>query len=272
MDCSVVKKLRNWFDFYVNSFASDDPVFQRNIDLKAQHTNRVCQNAVDIGKDLGLDDAGLCLAETTALFHDIGRFEQYRQYKTFSDRNSVNHAEFGVEILQKNLVLKDFLPSLEAFIIKVISYHNQAQLPEDEDEKCLFFSRLLRDADKLDIWRVVTDYYGQKDSGETNETIELDLPDTPGISKDIYESLIRGSTILFDSMQNLNDFKLLQVGWVYDINFMPTLERLKNKGYLGLLEQALPQTKAVRQIFTAVADYMDSMLIGQAKNMKSTAG
>ena len=264
MDLNTVQKLKNWFYFYVNSFTKDDPEFQRNIDLKAQHTKRVCQNAVDIGKDLGLENEDLYLLEITALFHDIGRFEQYAQYQTFSDRNSVNHAAFGIEILKKKKILNELETPLQEFIIKVISYHNQANLPKDETERCLFFSKLLRDADKLDIWRVVTDYYEQKDTGETNETIELDLPDTPGISKDIYENLIKGHTILFDSMKNLNDFKLLQVGWVYDVNFLPTLERLKNRGYLGLLEKALPQTDDVRQIFQAVENYMENTLNGKS--------
>ena len=260
MDSGTVQKLKNWFYFYVNSFASDDPEFQRNIDLKEQHTRRVCQNALNIGKDLGLNDDDLCLAEITALFHDIGRFEQYARYKTFSDRASVNHAAFGVEILQKNKVLDDLAAPLQAFILKVIGYHNQAALPADETERCLFFSKLLRDADKLDIWRVVTAYYEQKDTGETNETIELDLPDTPGISTDIYESLIKGQTILFDSMKNLNDFKLLQVGWVYDVNFLATLNRLENCGYLKLLKKALPQTEEIGQIFAAVESYMQHQI------------
>jgi hypothetical protein len=69
-------------------------------------------------------------------------------------------------------------------LLSVILYHNRAELPEDETEGCLFFAKLLRDADKLDIWRVVTDYYHNK-NGHQNSSIELDLPDIPEISDEV---------------------------------------------------------------------------------------
>jgi len=260
MDIKDLQYFRNWFRSYVMSFASDDPECKRNIDLKHQHTQRVCREAVAIGKDLGMNESDLCLTETTALFHDVGRFEQYKQYRTFSDRKSVNHAAFGVEILRENQVLSRLDKSVQDFVLKVISYHNQAKLPANEDPRCLFFSRILRDADKLDIWRVVTDYYRQKAAGKSNETIELDLPDTPGISPVIYENLMQRETILFENMKNLNDFKLLQVGWVYDVNFLFTLKCLKERKYLHMLQDALPETEEIQQIFKTVFSYMDKKL------------
>jgi putative nucleotidyltransferase with HDIG domain len=249
MNPEDVQYFKNWFYLYVRSFHSKDPEFQKNIDLKEQHTKRVCKETFEIGRDLGLDDADLRVGEITALFHDVGRFEQYRQFRTFSDRLSVNHAEFGVNILKQERVLDRLPDPVKNLILKVIANHNRAQLPMEEDEKCLFFSRLLRDADKLDIWRVVTEYYQQKEAGGKNEAIELDLPDTPGISRKVFENMRRGMPVLFDDMQNLNDFKLLQAGWVYDVNFAPTLSRLKDRGYLKRLQRTLPDTGEIQSIF-----------------------
>jgi len=256
MNAKDLQYFKNLFCFYVKSFNSNDPESKRNIKLKYQHTQRVCREAVAIGKDLGLKESDLCIAEVTALFHDVGRFEQYKRYKTFSDRKSVDHAAFGVEILQENKMLAGLKKPLREFILKIISYHNRAKLPDNEDSKTLFFSRLLRDSDKLDIWRVVTQYYTKKSAGETNKALELDLPDTPGISKKIYKKLIRGEMILMDNIKNLNDFKLFQAGWVYDINFLPTLQRLKKRNYLKILQTALPDSEEVRQIFKILKSEM----------------
>ncbi|MEZ4526825.1 MAG: HD domain-containing protein [Desulfobacterales bacterium] len=260
MDRNDLQCFRNWFSSYAKSFASEDPESKRNFDLKYQHTQRVCQEAADLGKDLGLTESDLCITEVTALFHDVGRFEQYKRYRTFSDRKSVNHAAFGVEILRENRVLADLDEDLQELVLKIISHHNRAKLPDDEDPECLFFSRLLRDADKLDIWRVLTEYYRQKAAGESNETVELDLPDTPGISQEIYENLMQGKTVLFGSMKNLNDFKLMQASWVYDVNFLPTLKRLKERNYLKMLRAALPETQEVQQIFDSAFFHMDKKL------------
>ena len=251
---------RNWFSSYVASFATDDPDVMKNIDLKHDHTLRVADEALGIGKALGLDDFSLAVAEITALFHDVGRFEQYRRFRTFSDKKSLNHALFGVEILREHKVLDRLEPSLGQLILDVIACHNRATLSEDMEPRTLFFSRLLRDADKLDIWWVLTEYYRMKVAGETNETIELDLPDTPGTSESIRESLVKNQVILFDTMKNLNDFKLFQAGWVYDLYFTPALERMRERNYLGKIQNALPDTEDIREVFSVVRAWVDRRL------------
>ena len=257
MDKSLVAYLKKWFHSYVKSYKSDDPAHQRNIDLKEKHTLRVCREMTKISKDLGLNEDEQCLSEMIALFHDIGRFEQYARYNTFLDSRSLNHAEFGVKILREKGVLNSLDPSSRELILKAISYHNRVTLPRHEDEACLFFSRLLRDADKLDIWRVVTEYYRRKANGEQNNAIELDLPDTPGVSDDVYRDLMALKIVDIRSMENLNDFKLLQVGWVYDVNFVPTFRRLKQKKYLDVIRKALPESDAIGEIFALVESYLD---------------
>ena len=211
IDKKIVKSLKAWFFNYVQSFKHDDKNFQENIALKEKHTMKVCKEILNIGKQLELNDDELRLSEIIALFHDVGRFEQYARYKTFVDVKSENHAELGVKILKENKVLTRFDNSIQSLMLRTISYHNRAALPEEETDTCLFFSRLLRDADKLDIWRVVTDYYS-RNNGEKNGAIELGLPDTPGFSGEVYQDLMKKRIVDIKHLKNLNDFKLLQMG------------------------------------------------------------
>ena len=265
MDRSTVEHLKTWFHAYVKSYETDDPERQRNFDLKEEHTLRVCREIKKIGRGLGLNEDEQCFSEVIALFHDIGRFEQYARYNTFLDSRSLNHAEFGVTILREEGVLKSVDASSRRLILKAISYHNRATLPMREDATCLFFSRLLRDADKLDIWRVVTEYYQRKANGEQNNAIELDLPDTQGVSSEVYWALTAQRIVDIRSLKNLNDFKLLQVGWIYDVNFMPTLRRLRHKRYLDVICKSLPDTDVTRKIFASVKSYLDERLLTQAQ-------
>jgi putative nucleotidyltransferase with HDIG domain len=255
MNKDTVAELRQRFVNYVQTFKSGEPAWQENILLKEEHTYRVCQEILAIGNALGLGQPDLNLAEVMALFHDIGRFEQYARYQTFVDRYSVNHAELGVNILQE----QDFLDILDEptrdKILRVISYHNRVGLPEGETETCLFFAKLLRDADKLDIWRVVTNYYSQN-NGRRNSAIELDLPDTPGISELVYADLMAQRIVDIRHLENLNDFKLLQIGWIYDINFVPTLQAVQERQYLEQIRVTLPSSKRLEKIFEAIYDYM----------------
>ncbi|MBN2040620.1 MAG: HD domain-containing protein [Spirochaetes bacterium] len=247
----TLKKTKEWFTDYTDSFSSNDPDIQQNIDLKKDHTLRVCGEILYIGESLGLKDDELNLAEIIALFHDIGRFEQYTRYKTFVDKKSENHAELGISVLNSSGILKNFDSTAVELITKAVKYHNLASLPEDESETCLFYSRLIRDADKIDIWKVVIDYYNRTDT-RRNTAIELDLPDSPGFSEEVYSDLANRRIVSINHIKNLNDFKLLQVGWIFDINFQPTFKRIKERGYLDSIKKVLPDSKEINNIFNII--------------------
>jgi hypothetical protein len=202
-----------------------------------------------------LPDHELRLAEVTALFHDIGRFEQYARYRTFADRHSEDHAELGVKVLKQLGVLDRCEESTQDLILRTIRYHNRATLPREETEACLLFTKLLRDADKLDIWRVVTDYYHQG-GGERNGTLELDLPDTPGFSDAVYHDVLSRKIVDMNHVKTLNDFKLLQIGWIFDINFEPTLRAICSRRYLEMIRDVLPKSEKIDAVFSIIRAYL----------------
>jgi putative nucleotidyltransferase with HDIG domain len=244
-------ELKNWFTNYVHTFQYNEVEIQQNIDLKEEHTMRVCKEISTIGKQLGLNDDELRMAEIIALLHDVGRFEQYARYKTFMDRKSENHAELGIKILEKFGVLESFDDNMKNIILRAIRYHNRSLLPLEETGLCLFYAKLIRDADKLDIWKVVTDYYYRKDS-KKNGAIELDLPNTPGFSEEVHHDLLSKRIVNIKHIKNLNDFKLLQIGWVFDINFQPTLNCIKERRYLEMIRDVLPESKEIDEIYEII--------------------
>lgn len=216
------------------------------MDLKRAHTLCVCGNIVDIGCSLDLCADDLLAAEVSALLHDIGRFEQYSRYRTFSDANSEDHAALGVSVICTHELLGEFSPETAQVIIEAVKYHNRAALPDSMNQRSLFFLKMLRDADKLDIWRVVTSYY-HNSATDRDPAIELNLPDVPHISGKVYEALLQNQMVNTADIRSLNDLKLLQIGWIYDVNFSRTFELIREKGYLDKLCSALPKESARAQ-------------------------
>jgi putative nucleotidyltransferase with HDIG domain len=247
-------RFRSWFINYVNSYPAADPVT-----LKKEHSLKVCQEILSIGSQLNLDAERMLLAETVALFHDIGRFEQYSRYGTFVDRKSENHAELGVKVLREKEILDLLDKRSRDVIFKSILNHNRLRMPEGETESVAFFSKLLRDADKIDIYRVVTDYY-RAPSAERSAAIELDLPDTPDVSDEILHCLRTGRLADHQKLKSLNDFKLLQLGWVYDFNFQPSLRIIRERGYLKLLREVLPQCGAIDDAYSVVIGVLEKRI------------
>ncbi len=254
---TYLPELKNRFEQYIKQFNSPDPNIQSALDLKQAHTRRVCEAILDIGGHEGLTGEDLCMAEATALLHDIGRFEQFSRYKTFSDGRSENHALLGVKVIEENAILEGIDSQIARTIIRAVKCHNRAALPSRENGRDLFFMKLLRDADKVDIWRVVTDYYRDAHQ-ERNPTIELNLPDTPDISDAVYSSLMKGEIVQMKDLGTLNDFKLLQIGWIYDVNFRRTFQIVREKGYLGWIRKALPSDSLrIKAVYEKALTYLN---------------
>jgi len=256
IDEEALMGLKFWFKSYVDKFKSNDRIYQQNINLKKDHTYRVYKEIIGLGKSLKLNNEDFNLAKATALLHDVGRFEQYNRYHTFSDEKSEDHAQLGIKILRQNKVLDELDQATSKLIFRIISYHNRASLPHNETERCLFFTKLLRDADKLDILYVITEYY-HNNNKYLNDSLELELPDDPQISDEVYNDLMSGRTVDTRHLRTLNDFKLLQMAWIYDINFPLTFQLVKQRGYMEKIRDALPRSKKVQKIYSIVKSYQD---------------
>ncbi len=254
---TALTRLKAWFEEYVNQFASGDPRVQENMDLKAGHTRRVCAAILDIGASLNLSTEDLCTAEATGWLHDIGRFEQYTHYGTFMDHRSEDHAALGVSVIKESRILEKIGAFDPEIILRVVGAHNRAALPAGEDERTLFFLKLLRDADKVDIWHVVTAYY-QDRKQRRNHALELDLPDSPHISQPVYEALMKGRLVKMADLKTVNDFKLLQMGWIYDANFPRTFQIVREKAYLEVIRDALSiMSDRTSDVYGRARSYLD---------------
>jgi len=190
-----------------------------------------------------------------ALFHDIGRFEQYARYGTFNDSISENHAGLGLRELAKHEVLSKCSHREQSLITKAIGYHNARNLPRVEDEGVLSFAQLLRDADKLDIWRVFIDYYKGRYK-QNSETIVWGLPNNRACSPKIINALRSQRMADTADMATLNDYKLLQISWLFDVNFAPTLREVRRRQYVEEIAATLPKTSEVPQIVEIVLAYL----------------
>ena len=249
--------LRAWFASYCASFRTSDPNLQRNFDLKELHTRNVCQAALLIARGGGA--RRLMLAEVAALCHDLGRFPQFRDFGTFKDSDSINHAHLSAQILSQNNLLY-FLPGHERdAVVLAVRLHNAFQVPAGLAPETEELLRVLRDADKLDIWRVFIEYFHAPEE-ERASGAGLGFPDLPFCSPEVLAAVGARQMVQLSSMKTLNDFKMLQLSWLYDINFPSTLRLIKERGVLEQLAATLPREQAVLEAVARVRDYLEGRL------------
>lgn len=254
MNTDKLNALKKHFNDYSITFIekADDP---DPFILKKEHTLRVCKEIVIIGKQLFLPENDLILAEAIALLHDIGRFVQLEKYGTFVDQFSENHAELGLTVIGEQGFL-DFCEENEAYLIKeAVRFHNAADIPSDRNNRTLLFIKLIRDADKLDIWRVVTEHYARPDS-DSEKIINLGLEDDGKISHEAVEAVCKETFVKTFMIKRLNDLKLLQISWVFDLNFSQSVSRLKQKGYIDKIVSTMPMLPGLEKALVHVSEYM----------------
>lgn len=255
-----MKKSRVWFDGYVAGFYGNDDFINANLKLKEEHSRRVCKEMLYLAEELGLSGNQRRIADVIAILHDVGRFEQFVKYRTYNDSRSVNHCLLGLEVLRRNKVLEQVDRKSRELIEKAIEYHGIRKLPANLDGERLLFSKLIRDADKLDVFYVVTEYYKQYRDNPREFMLELEFPDEQGYSVEVVEDVLCGRLIDYGKLRTLNDMKLCQLGWVYDVNFTTTLKRIKQCGFLEKIFDFLPQTKDIDKVRGKIFEYVDSRI------------
>ena len=242
MNPAILAQMKRWFLEYARSFYSGDADVQAHIRLKEAHTARVCDRMGQLSDSLRLTPEQDVIACLVALFHDVGRFRQYTQYRTFNDFRSEDHACLGVRILRETGVLAELPPAWQALVQTAVRYHNGREIPPD-DAETVFFARMIRDADKLDILEMIT--------SEEEELRMLPMPEYGGMQKvsaATLEFIMTGQVARFEHIRTGADLLLFRMSWVFDMNFSWTFREVQRRQYLEKMAAKLPDTSDVRTV------------------------
>lgn len=225
-----LKKALESFKEYLKDYDIEDG----NIKLKVKHTYEVVNKSEYISKGLGLDQENIELAKLIALLHDIGRFEQVKQTNDFLDSKSFDHANYGVKVLFEDNLIRKFVEDnkYDNIIKKAIYNHNKYKIEENLNDAELLHSKIIRDADKLDNFRVKeTEHFRNIFPSKYNpQTINYEL-----ISPKVYKDFMNHKCIKLADRETQIDFWICVIAFIFDLNFKISLKYLKEKDYIDIL-------------------------------------
>jgi len=221
-----IEKAKDAFKEYVKNYDPED----KQVKLKIEHIERVSQLAKNMAEELKLSEEDIALAELIGLLHDIGRFEQIRIYHTFTDKKSINHGEFGAKVLFEDGLIRKFIETDEFNeIIKLaIINHNRDNIQEGLTERQLLHAKLIRDADKTDLFHLFI-------TGEEKILWETDNMNNEIVTEEIYREFIEDKHIKFKNIETSGDLLVGHFAYIYGLYFKPALKIFKDKKYVDQL-------------------------------------
>lgn len=327
------KNVINAFAEYVRNYDPSD----EKIKLKIDHTYRVAGLCQRIAESLGLSEPDVDIAWLLGMLHDIGRFEQIRRFGTFNDAQSVDHAEFGADLLfkeglirkfaegyyeecelarsgneeagqaysrqkdcqkgklnsrqgncllaqsdnqsdycQEERKIKEFLVNNDATIVDdeqiiknnehhnkdtgllemAIRQHNKYRVKEDLTERQRMFCDILRDADKVDIFKVNADIPMEIIYDVTTEELKNGV-----ITKEVRESFYKKETVLKSVRRSAVDHIVGHISLLFELVYKESYRQAKEQGYVYKLLDFKSDVPEVNAEFDDMRKYVDEFLM-----------
>lgn len=208
--------------------------FTENYDLqnkdilrKQKHSLRVMEISKQISNELKLNEEEIQISALIGLLHDIARFEQRKLYETFHDTKSFDHGDYGEKILEKDIRKYIETNQYDKIIKTAVRNHNKFKIEDGLSEKENLFSKIIRDADKLDIFYEAVEMFWKGKEKQIEETVILDK---------VIEQFKKRLTIKREDIEqgkNTINNVISIIAFIYDMNFKPSFEILKKENYIN---------------------------------------
>lgn len=219
-----IQKAKKEFILYSEKF----DLKNENIKRKQLHSIRVMNICEKITKKINLNNEEIELAKLVGLLHDIGRFRQYEKYRTYIDRESIDHGDYGVTLLKENNYIETFVEDKKhiEIILKAIKNHNKYKIQKGLNEEELKYAKLIRDADKIDIlYEAVNIFWNNIEDKEEMENST--------ISKESEMQFFQELNIKSRGSKETKADNLIKIiSFIYDINYKASLEIIKEDKYI----------------------------------------
>lgn len=247
------KKVKNVFKKYTDNYDTSDD----KIKLKVDHTYRVAALSERIASSLGLGDDDTNLAWLIGMLHDIGRFEQLKNYGTFSDAESIDHAHYGVELLFEDGLIEKFASENDTKDLKgtkdlketavkseneeketkeiseldilriAIWNHSAYRVEEGLTDRVKMFCNIIRDADKIDILKVNYDVTLEVIYDVTTEELK-----NSGVTDEVMKAFMEHHAVLRSLKKTPIDNLVGHAALVFELIYNESFKIVKEQGYI----------------------------------------
>ena len=219
-----IEKAKKEFEIFVQQYDLENEKIKR----KFGHSFRVMENAGQIAKSLSLPNEEIEVSKLIGLLHDIGHFETIKINDILNGNKKIDHGDLGVEILKKDSYLRKYIEEdkYDNIILKAIKNHNKFKIEVGLSDRELLFSKIIRDADKLDIFYEGAEMFWTKSK-------EIEEVNKSKISDEVFDIFKNNCSIDRKDIETETDGILKFIGFMININIKYDFEVLKKENYIN---------------------------------------
>jgi putative nucleotidyltransferase with HDIG domain len=255
----LLKECRLEFEEYFQSLIIDSPDNLLKVEDIRTHSLRVVSNSLMLAKVLLQTEEDMHIAEIIALFHDYGKAVMIVQGTESPINIQHNHAAVSAKLMQQMGFYPKLSADVQLIILKSIEGHNKLKLPKLDNEQQTLFARLLRDADKLDIFESSYRFFKEKYSFQPLMT--MDLINQIEVSDKIIKSILAGKTAAVEDMKTMNDYRMLLLSMAFDLNFKYTFRILSEKQYIQKIYETLPKRDQIIDAYRGIKLFVENKFV-----------
>lgn len=255
----LLKSCYREFESYFQSLSIGAPEIHHKVEDIRVHSLRVASNVRQIAKLIVPSEEEQNIAEVAGLFHDLGKADMFVQGTESPSTIQHEHARHSCKMLHDMSFFQRLSGDVQVILLKAIENHNIARLQKLDNEQQALYVRLLRDADKLDIYE--SSYRFFKEKYGVQPLMTYDLVNNPGFSEKILKNMMAGKISLLEDMKTMNDYKLLLLSMAYDINYKYTFRLLSERQYIQKIYETLPKRDPIIEAYRSLKLFVENKFV-----------
>jgi CRISPR/Cas system-associated endonuclease Cas3-HD len=255
----LLKECRLEFEAFFQAIVVGLQENQKRVEDVRAHSLRVVSNSLLLSKTVLQNEEDQRIAEVVSLFHDLGRASLIAQGTESPTNIQRDHAMLSAKLIQQMDFYSRLSGEIQLILLKSIENHNKLKLPKLDNEQQNIFARLLRDADKLDIFD--SSYRFFKERQGIQPIMTFDLVNSSEVSDKIIKSVMAGKTAAVEDMKTMNDYKLLLISMAYDLNFKYSFRLLSEKQYIQKIYETLPKRDQIIDAYRGIKLFVENKFV-----------
>jgi len=254
----IMKECNLAFEEFFQSLTIDFPENQHQFEEIRSHSLRVASNSLLLADVLLQTEDERKIAHINALFHDMGK-------ASLLSKNieplviQRDHATVSAKIIQQMEFYQALSAEVQLIILRSVENHNIIKLPKLDNDQQVLFAKLLRDADKLDVFDSSHRYFKERYGIQPISTLELN--NSIEISEKILKSIAAGKPAAYEDMKSMNDYKLLLISMAFDLNFKFTFRIMSEKQYIQKIYETLPKRDQIIDMYRNVKLFVENKFV-----------